>query len=111
MRNEKENNNKILEREYKLRKKLIKFFRGTHQRFLKGTNFKENSEQFIDAFFEALQFDEDEQVITLVQKSYTEIKHILTPFRGDNYEIYKFLKILDCLYNVEYVKIIERFYR
>jgi hypothetical protein len=99
------------DQEVKLRKKLIKFFRGTHERFKKGTNFEKNATDFINNLFEAFKFSEDEQLLALVQKSYTELHHLLAPLRSTNSEIDKFLRIIDSLYKIEYTSIIEFLYR
>lgn len=99
------------EKEFKERRRLIKYLRGTHERFKKRTNFEANAKGYIDNLFAALHFDEDEQIITLVLESYRELKRLLTPLRGDNYEIYKFLVIVDSFFTAQYVKIVERFYR
>ena len=63
-----ENNIDYSSEELKQRKKLIKFIRGTHERFKKGTNFEKNAKDYI-------------------------------------------LTLVDCFFNVEYIKIVERFYR
>lgn len=104
-------NNEYSVEELKQRKKLIKFLRGTHERFKKGTNFEKNSKDYITCLFEATRFDEDEQMISTVQKSYREISSLLRPLSGTHTEYYRFLKIVDCFFSVEYVKIVERFYR
>lgn len=100
------------EKELKNRKKLIKFFRGTRQRFKKPNNFEKNSKDFINSLFDSCSFDEDEQMIKTVVTAYIDLKETLSTTIGkDNYEFYKFLKIVDCFFMVEYRKIIERFYR
>jgi len=99
------------EKELKLRKRIIKFFRGTHERFKKDTNFEKNAKDFIDALFESFHFDEDEQMIDTVMNAYTELKSVLQSKLNTSYEVYKFLKIVDSIYSTEYIKIVERFYR
>ena len=104
-------NNEYSEKELRERKKLIKFLRGTHERFKKGTNFEKNAKDYIDSLFEATRFDEDEQIISLVMKSYREISSLLRPLSGTYYDYFKFITIVDCFFSVEYAKIVERFYR
>lgn len=99
------------EQELKIRKRLVKFLRGTHQRFIKGTNFEKNCRDFIDYFFIALNFDEDEQIMDLMMNSYVELRQLLSPLRSNHEDINKFLKIVDSLYSTEYTAIIDRYYR
>ena len=106
-----ENNIDYSSEELKQRKKLIKFLRGTHERFKKGTNFEKNAKDYITSLFEATHFDEDEQVISTVLKSYRELSSLLRPLSGTHTDYYRFLTIVDCFFNVEYIKIVERFYR
>lgn len=99
------------EKELKERKRLVKFLRGTHERFKKGTNLEKNCKDFIDNFFKSLNFDEDEQIINLMMNAYCELKQLLSPLRSGHEDIDKFLTIVESLYSTQYCKIIERFYR
>lgn len=96
----------------KRKKRIIKYFRGTHERFkdLKINNLEYLAKDFINHFFDSLEFDEDEQIIRLVLSSYNELQDLLIP-QENNYEIYKFLKLLHSLYSVEYTKIITNYYK
>lgn len=98
--------------ELKKRKKIIKFFRGTHERFKKinGTTWEIDARNYINNFFDSLYFDEDEQVITTVMKAYRKLKSTLEPVKG-NENIYRFLKIIDSIYETEFTPIVMRFYR
>lgn len=99
------------EKELKNRKRLIKFFRGTHERFKKPENFEQNSKDFMNALFDSCSF-EDEQMIRTVIIAHYDLKQTLSTTIGkDNYEFYKFLKIVDNFFRCEYNTIIERFYR
>lgn len=101
------------DRELRKRKKIIKFFRGTHERFKKtnGCTWKEDVENYIKYFFESLYFNEDEQVITTVMKAYRELKATLKPLANDNNDIDTFLKIVDSIYEKHFTPIVIRFYR
>lgn len=100
------------DRELRKRKKIIKFFRGTHERFKKinGATLEIDARNYINNFFDSLYFDEDEQVITTVMKAYRELKSVLTPVT-DNENIYRFLKTVDSLYETQFTPIVMRFYR
>lgn len=91
------------------RKKLIKFFKGTRQRFKDPNDFEKNAKDFMNALFDSCSF-KDEQMIKAVFTAYNDLTETLSTTIGkDNYEFYKFLKIIDCFLSVEYKKYFSDF--
>ena len=100
------------ENEIRNRKKIIKFFRGTHERFkkLNSMTWENDVKNYINNFFASLYFDEDEQVITTVMKAYRELHATLAPSAQSNENIDIFLKIVDSIYETQFIPIVTRFY-